>query len=83
MKNAFLIVLKDMMKTIIYNFYYCKKEEEVENKLNTFLTPISYHSKSTYLAVQLTIDQFMMKRGDYIFISFVFTNHEERRKLGK
>ena len=64
------------MKTIIYNFYYCKKEEEVENKLNTFLTPISYHSKSTYLAVQLTIDQFMMKRGDYIFISPLYSNYD-------
>jgi len=69
--------------TTDYKFFYCKKDEEVKNKLNSFLTTISFHPKAANFTFELTNDQLMREIGDYIFISVVFSNHEDRWKLGK
>ena len=66
-----------------YDFYYCKKDDEVKNKLNAFLTTVSFHSKSSNFTFKLTNKQLMKENGDYIFINVVFSNHEDRWKLGK
>ena len=66
-----------------YNFYYCKKDDEVKSKLNSFITTVSFHSKSSNFTFELANDQLMKENGDYIFINVVFSNHEDRWKLGK
>lgn len=66
-----------------YDFYYCKKDDDVKKQLSTFLTTISFQSKSSNFTFELTNEQLMKEDGDYIFINVVFSNHEDRWKLGK
>jgi len=80
MKNASLLVLKDMMKTMILWLLLLENEDEVINKLNTFLAPVPFHSKSTNFIFQLISNQLMMEKGVYIFIRVVFSNHEDKLK---
>ena len=82
-KDSFKGYDEDNEFTTNYDFYYCKKDDEVKDKLNTFLTTVSFHSKSSNFTFELASDQLMKENGDYIFINVVFSNHEDRWKLGK
>ena len=42
-----------------YDFYYCKKDDDVKKQLSTFLTTISFQSKSSNFTFELTNEQLM------------------------
>lgn len=65
------------------NFYYCKNEKNVKDKLYSSISTIYFNSIDLNTSFELTKEQILKENNEYIFINIVFSENLDRWILGK
>lgn len=73
--------MMDFYSTI--NFYYCKNDKTVKDKLYKEISTIYFNSVDLKTTFELTKEQIIKEHNDYIFINIVFSENQNRWILGK
>ena len=66
-----------------YTYFYCKKDKKVQNKLNEIITPIYFYSNDFNYTFEITPNEILKEKGDYIFIQILLNDVSSRWSLGK
>lgn len=59
-----------------YTYFYCKNEKDTKNKLYELITPIYFFSRDLNYTFELTTDQILREKGDYIYFNIVFDSYK-------
>ena len=65
------------------SFLYCKNNENTKNILNKIITPIILFSHDLNYTFEITPQEIIKEKGDYIFIHILFSDLSHRWNLGK
>lgn len=66
-----------------FEFFYCKNENNIKNKLKELISTIYFYSKDLNFTFELNNNQVLKENGDYIFIYIVFSEYTSQWSLGK
>ena len=66
-----------------YTYFYCKKDKIIQNKLNEIITPIYFYSNDFNYTFEITPNEILKEKGDYIFIQILLNDVSSRWSLGK
>ena len=82
-KNCSIDIIRDLDTNRNLTFIYCKKEQNVKNKLKEIIRPIIFYSDNLNYSFELTQEEIIKEMGDYIFIQVLFSDFGSRWNLGK
>lgn len=66
-----------------YTFYYCRNEKDIKNKLNELISPIFFYSNEFNYVFEITKNDILKEKGNYIFIHILFIQYLNKWILGK
>ena len=64
-------------------YFYCKNERNIKEKLKQYILPIEFKSNEFNNIFELTIDDILIEKDDYIFLRILFQKYGGNWILGK
>ena len=82
-KDCFIDKLKNFDNPGNFTFFYCKRNKYIKNKLQEIIKPIYLTSFDLNYTFEITINDILKEKGDYIFIQIIFPELNSKWSLGK
>ena len=82
-KDCFIDKIKNFGNPGNFTFFYCKRNKYIKNKLQEIIKPIYLTSFDLNYTFEITINDILKEKGDYIFIQIIFPELNSKWSLGK
>lgn len=82
-KKCFNDIVRNFDDFLNYTFLYCKNENNVLNRLKKIINTIYLYSDDFNYALEITSDDLIKIKGDFILIQIIFNEVNSRWNLGK
>ena len=74
--------IRDFEHYHFMTFYYYKNENDIKNKLNEIITPIYFFSKDFSKTFEITNNEILLEKDNYIYIQMLFSEIIGKWSLG-
>ena len=65
-----------------FKFFYCKNDKSIKDKLYNIISSIYFYSHEFNHTLELTIDEILKEKGEFIYIMILFDGVSNKWKLG-